>query len=125
MDGFGSLLDGIASFFYQFKENPRYIFEVVLIYTFVYIFFRFTEGSRGAGILKGIALVMIFFLFVTMILAEWLALDRISFILKFFGAASFTALIVIFQPELRRGLVRLGQTPIFGALLKGGTEPIE
>lgn len=117
-------MSGIANFFEQFLHHPSYLVEIALIYLLIYTFFRFTEGSRGAGILKGIALVMIFFLVVTMILAERLQLDRISFILKFFSAASFTALIVIFQPELRRALVRLGQTPIFGALLRGGREPI-
>ena len=118
-------MSGILNFFGQFANHPEYVLEIFLIYLLVYLFFQFTEGSRGAGILKGIALVMIFFLVVTMILAERLALNRIAFLLKFFSAASLTAIIVIFQPELRRALVRLGQTPLFGALLKSSAEPIE
>jgi diadenylate cyclase len=57
------------------------------------------------------------------ILAEqFKLLDRLVVIMNFFGAAAIPALVVIVQPELRRALVRLGQTRFFGMLFKRQTE---
>ena len=49
-------------------------------------------------------------------------LDRLLVIIRFFGAAAIPALVIVVQPELRRALVRLGQTRFFGFFLKGETE---
>ena len=53
---------------------------------------------------------------------ECLYLDRLLVITKFLGATAIPVLVIIVQPELRRALVRLGQTRIFGMFLKGETE---
>jgi diadenylate cyclase len=51
-------------------------------------------------------------------------LHRFEVILKFFGAAAIPALVIIVQPELRRALVRLGQTRFLGFMFKGETEDV-
>jgi diadenylate cyclase len=81
------------------------------------------EGTRGEGILKGIALLMIMFPILLTIVAErFQILDRLLVIIRFFGAAAIPVIVIVVQPELRRALVRLGQTRLFGFLLKGPTE---
>ena len=103
----------------------EYLVEILLIYAIIYTFLRFTEGSRGAGVLKGVALLLLIVLLVVSILARWGNLEQIRLILHFAGGAAITALIVIFQPELRRALVKLGQSPIFGAFLRGHVDVVE
>jgi diadenylate cyclase len=96
----------------------RFLVEVLFIYVLIYYFIVFCEGTRGAGILKGIAVFILFAAMVTMLIVDFLDLDRIGWLLGIFTPTSIIALIIILQPELRRGLVRISQTPIFGELLK-------
>jgi len=72
---------------------------------------------------KGIALLMLTFPILLAIVAERFGvLDRLLVIIRFFGAAAIPAIVIVVQPELRRALVRLGQTRLFGMFLKGATE---
>jgi diadenylate cyclase len=101
----------------------EYVIEILIIYLIIYTFLRFMEGTRGEGILKGIALLILTVpILVTIIAEKFNVLDRLLVIVKFFGAAAIPVLVIIVQPELRRALVRLGQTRIFGIFLKGETE---
>lgn len=101
----------------------EYFIEVFIIYLIIYTFLRFMEGTRGEGILKGIALLILTVpILVTIIGEQFNVLDRLLVIVKFFGAAAIPVLVIIVQPELRRALVRLGQTRIFGAFFRRETE---
>jgi diadenylate cyclase len=59
--------------------------------------------------LKGLALLFLVGFLGASFLAKHFNLDRIDFLLRTFATWSVLALIIIFQPELRRGLIRLGQ----------------
>jgi diadenylate cyclase len=108
---------------YLREINGEYLVEIFIIYVIIYTFLRFMEGTRGEGILKGIALLIITVPILVNILAEqFKVLDRLVVIMNFFGAAAIPALVIIVQPELRRALVRLGQTRLFGMLFKRQTE---
>ncbi len=117
-------MDAIVEFLRPFIRW-EYLFEILLLYALIYVFLRFTEGSRGAGVLKGVAFFVLFVLLAVSILARWWNLEQIRLILQFAGGAVITALIVIFQPELRRALAKFGQTPFFGALLRGRVDIVE
>jgi diadenylate cyclase len=101
----------------------EYFFEILIIFLIIYTFLRFMEGTRGEGILKGIALLILTVpILVTIIGEKFEVLARLLVIVKFFGAAAIPVIVIIVQPELRRALVRLGQTRIFGIFLRGATE---
>src|SRR5580700_1755163 len=91
----------------------RVFLELMLIGIVVFWVIRFLQGTRGARMLKGIALVlMVLYLLVTVI-GRFFGLLELAFLCeKFLLFASF-ALAVVFQPELRRGLMRLGETRLF------------
>ncbi|MFA5039967.1 MAG: diadenylate cyclase CdaA [Candidatus Omnitrophota bacterium] len=81
-----------------------------------FVFFRimiFFEGTRAGQVWKGIFILVIAFF-----LAQKLGLNTLDWILTKLFAISVIAIIVIFQPELRFGLARLGQPHLFGAALK-------
>jgi diadenylate cyclase len=117
----GEILDIFRHYFIPFPwEN---VIEILIIYLIIYTFLRFMEGTRGEGILKGIALLILTVpILVTIIADRFDILDRLLVIVKFFGAAAIPVVVIIVQPELRRALVRLGQTRIFGMFLGGETE---
>ena len=105
--------------------DPEYILEILLIFYVIYAFLRFMEGTRGEGILKGIALIILTVPIVISIVAHSFGvMQRLEVILAFFGAAAIPAIVIIVHPELRRALVRLGQTRFFGLLVKGDTRGI-
>ena len=87
--------------------------ELVLIGTVVVWVVSFLRGTRGARMLKGIAFVLIVLYLIVRLLAAKFGLERIEFLYsKFLFFASF-AVVVVFQPELRRALMRLGETRLF------------
>jgi len=82
--------------------------EWLLIGAVVYAALRFLQGTRGERVLKSVGIILVTSFLVVRVVAEKLQLDRIIFLYPyFFGGVILTALIA-FQPEIRRGLIRLG-----------------
>jgi len=99
--------------------------EIFLIFLVIYTVLRFLQGTRGAGILKGLALIFGVAAVIVLVITQTLALRRIDFLLKEFFTVSVFLLLIIFQPEIRRALMRLGQNPFVGVFLKRETVLIE
>ncbi len=91
--------------------------EIVLIWFVVFAVFRFVQGTRAARALKG----LLFILIVGTLFVRFLGDDvfaRLAYLYDRMLAVIAIALVVIFQPELRRALIRLGETRFF----QGGYE---
>ncbi|MGB7161308.1 MAG: diadenylate cyclase CdaA [Tepidisphaeraceae bacterium] len=87
--------------------------ELLLIGLVVYWVLRFLRGTRGARMLKGIAFVLISLYLMVRIVGTQFGLDRIEFLYRQFLLFAAAACVVVFQPELRRALMRLGETRLF------------
>lgn len=87
--------------------------ELLLIGLVVYWVLRFLRGTRGARMLKGIAFVLISLYLIVRIVGPVFELDRIEFLYRQFLIFAALACVVVFQPELRRALMRLGETRLF------------
>jgi len=99
--------------------------ELLLIGIVVFWVIRFLQGTRGARMLKGIAFVLITLYLLVTFAGNYFLLDRLVFLYeKFLLFASF-ALAVVFQPELRRGLMRLGETRLFRGFTDETAQDIE
>ncbi len=83
--------------------------EILLLATCIYQVYRAFRATRGAQILVGLGTILIF---LTLISTAF-KFEVISWIIKGTATILAFALIVIFQPELRNGLARLGSNPIF------------
>ena len=90
-------------------DRWRGLFEILLLSVGIYYGYLYFRGSRGAKVLTGLAIV---FLTLTLI-SQILNLTVIGWIIRSFSVFLAVALVVIFQPELRRGLAELGGHPIF------------
>ena len=104
------------SYINELQANPWQYFtlalDIVIVCFLLYEFVKFTKKSRVWQLLKGIA-----WLIVITILSNVLRLRILNFILTSFMTYGVIALLVIFQPELRRALEQLGSstfTKMFG-----------
>lgn len=90
------------------------LIEMAIIWGIVYLVVRFLRGTRGAGALKGLAVLLIALSLVILILGQVSeAFARLIFIYQRFIALLAFMLIVVFQPELRQAMIRLGQARFF------------
>jgi len=92
-------------------ENWRNGIEIFILSVAIYYGYLFFRGTRGAKVLTGFAL-----LFLTLILtSQLLQLREITWLIQSLTAFLVIALVVIFQPELRRALAALGSHHIFAS----------
>ncbi|MDB5299276.1 MAG: hypothetical protein JWO87_939, partial [Phycisphaerales bacterium] len=104
-----------SAFFRALRTYPwwQVAIELLLIGLAVFWVLRFLRGTRGARMLKGITFILIAVYLIVRLLSAEFHLDRIQFLYgRFLLSASFVV-VVVFQPELRRALMRLGEASIF------------
>jgi diadenylate cyclase len=96
-----------------------------LIGCVVYWVVRFLRGTRGARMLKGVSFVLISLYLLVRLVGTKFGFQRIELLYgKFLYFASF-AVVVVFQPELRRALMRIGETRLFHTWSSQLNEEIE
>ncbi len=93
--------------------------EILVFWFGIYGILRFLKGTRGLGILKGGFGVVVGLYVISKALENQLGitLPRFNYLIESLVTVALVAFVVIFQPELRRGLTRLGEKPLawFGA----------
>ncbi|MFR0822491.1 MAG: diadenylate cyclase CdaA [Clostridia bacterium] len=106
----------VVNYMNQLQEHPFRLISLALDITIViflaYKFIKVTKNSRVWQLIKGIALLI-----VMTAISGWLHLDILNYILTSVMTYGVIAMIVIFQPELRRALEQLGTnkfTKFFG-----------
>lgn len=83
--------------------------EILILTAVVYWVYLYLRGTHGARILIGLAVV---FLTLTLV-SQLLNLEVIGWLLRSISVFLAIALVVIFQPELRRALTELGSHRFF------------
>ena len=81
------------------------IIDILIVAVVIYAIIKGFRKTRAAQLIKGIGI----FLVVTY-LADWFQLNMISFFLGNLIQIGFIALVIIFQPELRRALEHVGRS---------------
>jgi diadenylate cyclase len=96
------------------QEKMSAAFELAIFAIGFYLILRFLHGSRGLGIMKGILSIIALLLVALVFFQDAFYLPRLKLILEGFLTAMVLGLVVVFQPEIRRGLSRLGEVGFFG-----------
>jgi diadenylate cyclase len=91
------------------QAHWRDALEILILTVGIYYVFRFVRGTRGAPVVTGFLVVLLAFALVSFLLN----LKELQYLLGAFSAAFVVAVLVIFQPELRRMLAELGTLPLF------------
>lgn len=106
----GKILGAFDSANSAFLDNVQsityiHIIDVVIVGILVYFFFEFLRQTRALGILYGIAVLLILWL-----IGQALELTILNTVLKWIFTPLLIAIPVVFQPELRSGLERIGRS---------------
>ena len=84
------------------------IVDIIVVAFLLYAFFRFVKGTKATSILVGLVL----FFFISFI-SRWLDLKALSWIMNSILALWVVAFVIVFQPEIRNALARIGrQRPV-------------
>jgi diadenylate cyclase len=83
--------------------------EILLLSVALYYGYLYFRGTRGARVLTGLAVLLLFLTLVS----QLLQLQVLGWLMERFSVFLAIALVVIFQPELRRALAELGSHHIF------------
>lgn len=90
--------------------------DILLVWFVIYKLINIIKGTKAVQLLKGILVIL-----VVRILSDFLGLTTMSWIMQQLITYGFLAIIIIFQPELRRALEQLGR----GRFFSRGTSSIE
>ncbi len=81
------------------------IIDIALVAVILYYIIKFVRETRAAQLVKAIMLFFIVF-----IVSSILELTTISFLLEYIFQYGLVAIAIIFQPEIRRGLEKIGRS---------------
>jgi len=84
------------------------IFDMLVVAALIYKLFQWIKGTRAVQLLKGIVVLLI-----ATTISDWLGLYTINWILNNIRTMVVVAIPVVFQPELRRALERIGRGKFF------------
>lgn len=94
--------------FYE-SVGTRDLVEIAILTVLIYLLLRFLRTTRGWGMVRGLGLVVIaLFLLAQGVIAVF-DLPELGKVLDYLLTTTLAGLLVIFQPELRRGLLLLGR----------------
>jgi diadenylate cyclase len=105
-------LKGILEYLYSSSTYELLIIlvELLLIGVVVYWAVSFLEGTRGERLFRGVIFILVVGSFLLNLVANQFGLSRIAFLYKGFLLAILIIAVAAFQPEIRRMLIRIGQT---------------
>ncbi len=107
--------DWLSTTWDSFATSFRAIVEILLLAVGIYQINRLFHKTRGARILLGILVVLVgLALLITLFKLKVIA----WIILQVLAPGAVVGLLVIFQPELRNGLAKLGSNPLFASFVK-------
>ena len=98
--------------------------EIALIAGLVYLVYRSLRGTRGARVVRGFIFVLVTSIVLLRILTDYLHMERLNYLYERLVPVLLITAIIIFQPELRRSLVRLGENPLLRLFLRQRTSAL-
>ncbi len=86
------------------------LLEIAVLSVLFYFTIQFFRGTRGAQVLTGLIVVLV----LLTVLTRLFRMDALYWLLQRFSVYLAVALVVIFQPEIRRALAEVGKPHMFG-----------
>ncbi|NJN82197.1 MAG: TIGR00159 family protein [Caldilineaceae bacterium] len=87
-------------------QDVRNILDIVLVSLIFFVLLRLVRGTQAIQLVRGILVITV----VIGVISQFVKLPAFSWLLRTSAAAVLIAIPVIFQPELRRVLERVGRT---------------
>jgi len=109
-------MDNLFAVFSQFTW-PTSVIDILLVTLVFYILLRLFAGTQAVQLLRGLLIVFL----IIALLGSFTSLTAFSWLIRTSSIAILIALPVIFQPELRRALERVGRTEMLFGRQRGNT----
>ena len=89
------------------------LFDIVVVYFVFFKLYQIMKGTRAAQMFAGLVLIII-----TSFIVQFLNMEGMSWLINSISAVWVIAFVIIFQPELRRLLIHIGQSRLIRMLFK-------
>ncbi len=99
--------------------------QVGVLWFIVYWVLRYFETTIAGAFLRTLGLILVILVISLMQLFEVFGLSTLQAIFRYLILFAFFAMVIIFQPELRHGLTRLGRSPLARVLRRLGIKTDE
>lgn len=93
------------------KDVARSLIEILILTAGIYSMWKLFRGTRGARVLAGFGFVLA----TLSLISKVLQLTEIETLLSISSPFLLVALVIIFQPELRRMFAEVGSRPLLGS----------
>lgn len=90
-------------------SDPRNLLDILLVALMIYAVLRLFQGTQAVALVRGILLIAL----IALVVSQTFDLVAFNWLLSVASPMLLVALPVIFQPELRRALERVGRTAPF------------
>ena len=110
----------------QFYESAgtRDVVEIAILAGIIYLILRLLGKTRGAGIVRGLGLLVVGLFLVAHLIIARFDLLVLGHVLDYLLTTGLLGLLIIFQPELRRGLMVLGRYRLLRQFAQTSRYPI-
>ncbi len=85
------------------------VLDILVLAVLLFSVYKFLRDRRAGKLIVGLGLVT-----VVLIVSSFIGLNAINYILRHFYQIGLLAILIVFQPELRTALEKVGNTPISG-----------
>lgn len=104
----------MADFFLPFTSGAvqfgwRDVIDIIIVAFIIYAIIKIVSGTRAAQVLKGLGIII-----VLAIVFSIFNFQTVSWLLGWLVSAGAVVIVILFQPEFRRALEKLGGGKIFG-----------
>ena len=110
------LLDQLLELVRSFAIQPVALLDIAITALLIYGLLSLIRGTRAVRLVIGVTV-----LYAIYVAAQLLGLTLLQQILQAGAVVGLLALVVVFQPELRRALERIGRVGSFGWVFDSGT----
>lgn len=104
--------------------GTRDLVEIAILAVTIYLILRLLGKTRGAGLVRGLGLIVVGLFLVAQVVIASFDLTVLGRVLDYLLTTVLLGLLVIFQPELRRGLMVLGRYRILRYFVRTPHHPI-
>jgi len=89
------------------------LIDVAIVAFLFYKLFMLVKGTRASQMFAGLVVLV-----VASLVAQWFQLNALNWIISSLKTVWVIAFVIIFQPELRKGLALIGQNKLFGPFIR-------
>ncbi|NBO92723.1 MAG: diadenylate cyclase [Planctomycetia bacterium] len=104
--------------------STRDLVEIVILAVAIFLVLRFLGKTRGAGIVRGLGLIVVGLFLTAQVVIAGFELKVLGRVLDYLLTTVLLGLAIIFQPELRQGLMLLGRSPLLRWFVRTEEHPV-